>query len=501
MASVMCAVLATAVGLTGCTIGPNYSRPALAVPAAYKEAPTGWKVAQPADHADRGAWWEIFSDPVLNGLIEKANRSNQSIAEYAAAYRQAGALVAEARASYFPTATASGSTTRAGSGTTTGNTSHSYSTSLGASWEPDLWGSIGRSVTSERAGQQSAEANLANARLSVQGTLAEDYFNLRSLDAAQALYDRTVSAYKQSLLMTQNRYNVGVAGRADVVQAQTLLQSAQASAVDNQISRAQYEHAIAVLVGEPASTFSIAAAPLDAQPPTIPLRLPGALLERRPDVASAERTAAAANEQIGIAQAAFFPTLTLSASGGFDSTSLATWLTAPARFWSLGPSLAATLFDGGLRHAKVDAARAVYDQEAAAYRATVLAAFQNVEDNLASLRILADEEVIQRQAVASAEQSLAITTNSYKAGTTIFLDVLTAETTAFTARRSLVDIQGRRMVAAAGLIMALGGGWEGLGSGDAQAAQATAPASSTTPATTSSTPATTSPTPAASTSG
>ncbi|MGI4983251.1 MAG: efflux transporter outer membrane subunit, partial [Janthinobacterium lividum] len=364
MAYAACAVLTAGIGLTGCTIGPDYSRPALAVPTAYKEAPAGWKVAQPADRADRGDWWEIFGDPVLDALIEKANRLNQSIAAYQAAYRQAGALVAQARAGYFPTLGASASTTRAGSGVSNGNTSHSYATSLNASWEPDLWGSIGREVAAERDSRQSAEADLANARLSVQGTLAQDYFQLRSLDAAQALYDRTVVAYQQSLVMTQNRYTAGVAGRADVLQAQTQLQSAQASATDNQISRAQYEHAIAVLVGEPASTFSIAAAPLDAHPPGIPLSLPGVLLERRPDVAAAERGAAAANEQIGIAQAAFFPTLNLSASGGFDSASLATWLTAPARFWSLGPSLAATLFDGGLRHARVDAARAAYDQQA-----------------------------------------------------------------------------------------------------------------------------------------
>lgn len=468
--------LAGGVALTGCTIGPDYRRPSAAVPAAYKEAPAGWKVAQPSDRADRGAWWEIFGDPVLDGLIEKADRSNQSIAAYQAAYRQADALVAEARAGYAPTLGANASTTRAGSGTRSGNTSHSYATSLSASWEPDLWGSIGRQVAAQRANRQGAEADLANARLSVQGTLAQDYFQLRSLDAAQALYDRTVSAYQQSLTVTRNRYEAGVAGRADVVQAQTQLQSAQSAATDNQINRAQYEHAIAVLVGEPASTFSIAAAPLDAQPPTIPLTLPGALLERRPDVAAAERTVAAANEQIGIAQAAFFPTLTLSASGGFDSTSIANWLTAPARFWSLGPALAATLFDGGLRHARVDAARALYDQEAATYRGTVLSAYQDVEDNLASLRILADEETIQRQAVASAEQALAIVNNSYKAGTTTFLDVLTAQATAFSAERSLVDIQGRRMAAAAGLIKALGGGWQGLGDA-ATAAPAITPAS------------------------
>ena len=457
--------------LAACTIGPDYSRPPTTVPAAFKEAPAGWKVAQPADHQPRGAWWKIFNDPVLDGLIERANSANQSIASYQAAYRQAGALVAEAHSSYFPTLSASGSATRSGSGSRTSgvnvgggsNVANSYSTSLDASWEPDLWGSVSRTVASERASQQSAEADLANARLSVQGTLAEDYFQLRSLDSAQDLYDRTVASYQRSLQLTQNRYAVGVAGRADVIQAQTSLQSAQASATDNQVNRATYEHAIAVLVGEPASTFSLPPAPLDAAPPTIPLTLPSALLERRPDVASAERSAASANEQIGVAQAAYFPTLTLSGSGGFTAADFANWLTAPARVWSLGPQLAATIFDGGLRHARVEAARAAYDQAAATYRAAVLTAFQDVEDNLSTLRILASEEVIQRQAVASAEQALAIVTNEYKAGTTTFLDVLTSQATAFTAERSLVDIQGRRMVAAAGLIKALGGDWGGLG--------------------------------------
>lgn len=460
-------MFAVAVALSACAIGPDYSRPTVVVPAAFKEAPAGWKVAQPADHQPRGAWWEVFNDPVLNGLIDRANRSNQSIAAYQAAYRQAGALVAEAHSSYFPTLTGSGSVTRSGSGSRASAAggsavANSYSTSLDASWEPDLWGSVSRNVASERASQQSAEADLANARLSVQGTLAEDYFQLRSLDSAQALYDRTVASYQQSLQLTQNRYAAGVAGRADVIQAQTSLQSAQASATDNQVSRAQYEHAIAVLVGEPASTFALAPAPLDAVPPTIPLSLPSALLERRPDVAAAERSAAAANEQIGVAQAAYFPTLTLSASGGFTAADFANWLTAPARAWSLGPQLAATIFDGGLRHARVEAARATYDQSAATYRAAVLTAFQDVEDNLSTLRILASEDVIQRQALASAQQSLAIVTNEYKAGTTTYLDVLTAQATAFTAERSLVDIQGRRMVAAAGLIKALGGDWNGL---------------------------------------
>ncbi|WP_347555365.1 efflux transporter outer membrane subunit [Robbsia sp. KACC 23696] len=461
------AALVMAGALAGCVVGPNYKTPTTAVPAAFKEAPPGWKVAQPSDHDPRGAWWEVFGDPTLNGLIEKANQANQSIAQYEAAYRQATALIDQARSSYFPTLGATGSATRSGTGrnaSSTGRSSigNSYSAEAQASWEPDLWGSVRRSVTSERASAQSAQANLANARLSVQGTLAEDYFQLRALDAAQALYDETVSSYQDYLKLTQNRYAQGVAARSDVLQAQTQLQTAQASAVDNQVSRAQYEHAIAVLVGEPASVFTLAAAPLHAEPPTIPLTLPSSLLERRPDVAAAERSAASANEQIGIAQAAYFPTLTLSASGGFASSAFSDWLTAPARVWTIGPQLAATLFDGGLRRAKVAEARASYDQAAATYRAAVLTAFQDVEDNLSSLRILANEATIQRDAVSSAQQSLTISTNGYKAGTNQYLDVLTAQATLLSARRSLVDVEGRRMVAAAGLIKALGGGWDGL---------------------------------------
>ncbi|KKB64453.1 RND transporter [Robbsia andropogonis] len=463
----LCAALVMAGALGGCAVGPNYKTPAMAVPAAFKEAPPGWKVAQPADHDPRGAWWEVFGDPTLNALIEKANQANQSIAEYEAAYRQATALVAQARSSYFPTISLNGSETRSGygsvaSGTGQPSVSTSYSAKLDASWEPDLWGSVRRKVASERASAQNAQANLANARLSVQGTLAEDYFQLRALDSAQTLYDDTVRSYQDYLKLTQNRYAQGVAGRSDVLQAQTQLQNAQASAVDNQVDRAQYEHAIAVLVGEPASVFSLAAAPLQSVPPTIPLALPSTLLERRPDVAAAERSAAAANEQIGIYQAAFFPTLTLSATGGFASSMFSNWLTAPARMWTIGPQLAATLFDGGLRRAEVAGARAAYDQAAATYRATVLSAFQDVEDNLSSLRILANEAAIDQQAVVSAQQSLTVTTNGYKAGTNQYLDVLTAQATLLSTQRSLIDVNGRRMVAAAGLIKALGGGWEGL---------------------------------------
>ncbi|WP_144111360.1 efflux transporter outer membrane subunit [Paraburkholderia sp. BCC1886] len=456
--------------LAGCAVGPNYQRPAASIPASYKEAAPGWKVAQPADREDRGDWWNIYQDPQLDALQNKLNTANQTVAQYAAAYRQARALVGEARAAYFPTVGISAAATRSGNGNSSGGNgttstsrsgiSNSFNLGLDASWEPDLWGSVTRSVNAQKAGQQGAAADLANARLSAQATLAQTWFSLRALDSTQKLLDDTVAAYQRSLQLTQNQYAVGVAARSDVIQAQTQLQSAQASAIDNGVQRAQDEHAIAVLVGEPASTFSIPPSPLTATPPTVPAQMPSALLERRPDIASAERKAAAANEQIGVAIAAFFPSLTLSASGGFENSVFSQLLTAPSRFWTLGPQLAATLFDAGLRQAQTEAARATYDENVATYRQTVLTAFQDVEDNLASQRILAQEIVVQQQAVDSARQALDIVTNEYKAGTVPFLNVLTAQTTAFTAQQKLENIAGQRMVSSVGLVKALGGGWD-----------------------------------------
>ncbi|WP_175665571.1 efflux transporter outer membrane subunit [Burkholderia ambifaria] len=463
--------VATAVLLAGCAVGPDYHRPDTSIPAAFKEAPAGWKVAQPADRADRGPWWSVYDDPQLDALIGKLNASNQTIAQSAAAYRQARALVAEARAAYFPTVglTASGSRARSGRTSTSSSASgfgssssisNSYSVGLDASWEPDLWGKVSRSVSAQRAGEAAAAADLANARLSQQALLAQTYFQLRTSDALQKLLDDTVKSYGDSLRLTQNQYAQGVAARADVIQAQTQLQSAQAAAIDNGVARAQYEHAIATLIGEPASTFSLPPNPLTAQPPITPVDVPSALLERRPDIAAAERRAASANEQIGVAIAAFFPTLTLSATGGFQSSVWSQLFTLPARFWTVGPQLAATLFDAGLRAAQTDAARATYDQDVAAYRLAVLTAFQDVEDNLASQRILAQEVDVQRQAVDSAEQALAIVTNQYKAGTVAYLNVLSAQTTAFTAQQKLATIAGQRMVSSVGLVKALGGGWD-----------------------------------------
>ncbi|EDT42798.1 efflux transporter outer membrane subunit [Burkholderia ambifaria] len=463
--------VATAVLLAGCAVGPDYHRPDTSIPAAFKEAPAGWKIAQPADRADRGPWWTVYDDPQLDALIGKLNASNQTIAQSAAAYRQARALVTEARAAYFPTVglTASGSRSRSGRTSTSSSASgfgssssigNSYSVGLDASWEPDLWGKVSRSVSAQRAGEAAAAADLANARLSQQALLAQTYFQLRTSDALQKLLDDTVKSYGDSLKLTQNQYAQGVAARADVIQAQTQLQSAQAASIENGVARAQYEHAIATLIGEPASTFSLPPNPLTAQPPITPVDVPSALLERRPDIAAAERRAASANEQIGVAIAAFFPTLTLSATGGFQSSVWSQLFTLPARFWTVGPQLAATLFDAGLRAAQTDAARATYDQDVAAYRLAVLTAFQDVEDNLASQRILAQEVDVQRQAVDSAEHALAIVTNQYKAGTVAYLNVLSAQTTAFTAQQKLATISGQRMVSSVGLVKALGGGWD-----------------------------------------
>lgn len=456
--------------LSGCMVGPDYQRPTVAVPARFKEAAPGWQSAQPNDAAARGPWWQVFDDAELDRLENKVALSNQTVAAYAAAYAQAQALVSEARASYFPTLGLSVGQTRsksssAGFGSGNGNLagggiSTQYATDLDASWAPDLWGKVRRQVAGEKASAQSAAATLANAQLSAQGTLAQDYFQLRALDAAQQELDAIAASDQKTLALTVNQYKQGVATRSDVLTAQSAWQQAQAAAVDNGIARAQYEHAIAVLVGEPASTFSIAVAPFNATPPTIPAQLPSTLLERRPDVAAAERTAAAANEQIGIAIAAFYPTLTLSASGGFESSAFSNWLTAPARVWSLGPQLAATVFDGGLREAEVKAARASYDQDVANYRAVVLSAFQNVEDNLTSLRVLKQEVALDQAAAESGDQALAIALNQYKAGTGTYLSVMAAQVTADTAHKQWIAARGNQMIAAVGLIEALGGGWQ-----------------------------------------
>jgi NodT family efflux transporter outer membrane factor (OMF) lipoprotein len=472
--------------MTGCVVGPDYVRPTVITPDAYKEV-DGWKVAQPKDDVIRGAWWEIFGDPQLNALEPQVTISNQNLVVAEATYRQARALVREARASYFPTLTLgigytgfrdSATLGRSFAGSSSAGTSSTGASSAGASigggssstrsdfqlgldfsWELDLWGRIRRTVESNQASAQASAGDLESASLSFQAELAQDYFQLRTLDAQRQLLDATVAAFEQALELTKNRYASGVASQVDVVQAETQLKTTQAQAIDVGVQRAQLEHAIALLIGKPASTFSLPTAPVTTAPPAIPVGVPSALLERRPDIAAAERRVAAANAQIGVAEAAFFPTLTLSASSGFESSSLSQWLTAPSRFWSVGPSISETVFDGGLRRAQTDFARAGYDASVGTYRQTVLTAFQAVEDNLAALRILEQEAQVQDEAVKDAQKSVTLTTNQYKAGTVSYLNVITAQTIALTDETTAVQIRGRRMSAAVLLIQALGGGW------------------------------------------
>lgn len=445
--------------LSACTVGPNYVKPEMQAPKAFKEQ-AGWKSAQPQDELARGKWWEIFGDAELNKLAAQVEVSNQNIRAVEAQYRQARALAQQSQASYYPTVTGGVSATRSKASNISNSTSN-YNLNLGASWEPDIWGRIQRSVEAGNAGLQASAADLEAAKLSAQAALVQDYFLLRTNDARKMLLDNTVANYEKSLQLTQNQFAVGVAARADVVAAETQLKSAKAQAVDVGIQRAQLEHAISILIGKAPSELSIAPATsaFITLPPAIPLGIPSQLLERRPDIAAAERRAAQANAKIGVTEAAFYPNLTLSAALGFQSPSFANWLTAPARFWSLGPALAQSIFDGGLRKAQTAQAMAVYDQNAANYRQTILGAFQQVEDNLAALRILEQEAQLQDDAVKSAQESLQITLNQYRAGTVTYLNVVTVETIALNNEITALGIQSNRLSAAVLLITALGGGW------------------------------------------
>lgn len=454
--------------LSACTVGPDYVRPtATAVmPATFKEA-KGWKQAQPGGETIKGNWWEIFNDPQLNALEEQVGISNQNVIAAEAQFRQARALLHSARAGYFPTVSLGASVTNSRRSATTGGSQFAsgssttdYQLPLDISWEADIWGRIRRSVEAGRAGAQASAADLAALRISAQAALAQSYFQLRTLDAQQQLLDATVAAYQKALELTRNRYGSGVAAKSDVLQAETQLKSTQAQAIDIGVQRAQLEHAIALLIGKPASAFSLAPAPLPPITPAIPAGIPSQLLERRPDIAAAERRMAAANAQIGVAEAAWYPSLRLSASGGLESTSFAKWLTWPSRFWAVGPTISETLFDGGLRKAQDEQALAAYDAEVAAYRQTVLTGFQEVEDNLAALRILEQEARVQDETVAASRQSLDITTNQYKAGIVSYLNVLVAQTAELSNERAALDIRGRRLVAGVNLIKALGGGWD-----------------------------------------
>jgi len=456
--------------LAGCAVGPDYLRPDVETPAQFKEV-EGWKIAEPGDEAPRGKWWERYGDAQLNELVEQIEISNQNVRAAEAQYRQAVGVLGVARAAYFPTITSNFSANRA-QGVSSSSTSTGSSTitpgapirntdrlTLGASWEADVWGRISRNVEANTAAAQASAGDLQAALLSAQSTLVQTYMQLRANDAQRRLLEQTAVAYQRTLEITRNRYDAGVVGRIDVAQAESQLKTTQAQAIDLGVLRAQYEHAIAALLGKAPADFSLASTGGLPELPQIPVALPSTLLERRPDVAAAERRAAAANAQIGVAQAAFFPSLILNASGGYQSTSLSQLLTLPNRFWSVGPALALTLFDAGARSAQKDQAIALYDKSVATYRQTVLTAFQEVEDNLASLRILEEEAAVQREAAQFAAESLQLTQNQYQAGTVSYLNVVIAQAASLSANRSSIDISGRRLLASAALLKALGGDW------------------------------------------
>ena len=457
----------------GCAVGPKYVKPTVRIPAAYKES-ANWKKAQPQDEIIRGEWWKIFNDPRLDALEAEVNISNQNIAQAEAQYAQSYALVQAARSSFFPTLGATASYTRShnSSGNNSGSSSSNSSNSKYAvsnnllsadvNWELDLWGRIRRTMEANSANAQASKADLENARLSAQAQVAQDYFQLCSLDAQKKLLDDTDIIYQKFLNLTQNRYASGVAAQSDVLQAQTQLEMIEAQSIDIGVQRSQLEHAMAVALGKPASDFSIGPLTLPATVPSIPAGFPSEMLERRPDIAAAERTVAAANAQIGVAESAYFPTLTLGASGSYESSNLANLFSSPNPLWSLGPVLAETIFDAGLRRAQTAQAKAVYDADVASYRQTVLTAFQQVEDNLAALRILEQEKHVQDSALKDAWKTVELETNQYKAGTASALDVITTQAIALTDEKAVVTILGERMNACVLLIQYLGGGWKTL---------------------------------------
>ncbi|MGA8101283.1 MAG: efflux transporter outer membrane subunit [Candidatus Acidiferrales bacterium] len=477
------ASVATVLFLNGCTVGPKYQTPTVQTPAAYKEitpqnekSVENWKTAQPSDDALRGKWWQIFNDPELNTLEDRVNVSTQSSASAEASFMAARATVKEARSQLFPTVTTDPSVTREkqsnnlkefGSSTTgstpvatTNKAFTDYTFPFDATWVPDLWGKIRNTVKASAYGAQASAADLANTRLSMQADVAVDYFELRSQDSLKQLLDSTVQAYQESLRLTKVLYETGIDNDETVAQAETQLETTEAQDTNVGILRAQYEHAIAMLVGQPASTFSIPVEPLKVPPPAIPFGVPSQLLERRPDVAADERLMAQANAQIGVARAAYFPTLTLSASGGVESTSASNWFSWPSVLWAIGASASETIFDAGLRRATVQQYRSMYDETVANYRQTVLTAFQQVEDNLAALRVLSKEIEEQDVAIKSAQRYLTEATNRWKLGLDPYLDVITAETALLSNQQTMVNLRMQQITASVQLIEALGGGWD-----------------------------------------
>ena len=471
-------LIACAVMLSACAVGPDYVRPDALVPNGYKEsaidvAESEWRPAAPGD-VDPHPWWRTFNDPVLDELMGRVEDTNQNIQAALANLRLSRAQVREARAAFFPTLGASGSGNR-GQNTPSASVATTYKAQLQASWELDLWGGTRRSVESSDATAQATAADLGNVILSMRGELAQNYFQLRTLDEQLGLYKETLVAFRRSLAITQNQYNAGSVSKVDVAQAQAQLKAAEAQYVDLDLQRRQVEHAIATLMGTTPSQFSLAPAPLNAHLPRIAPTLPAELLERRPDVAAAERRVAAANANIGVAKSAYYPTLSLGASGGYQSTALDKLFMVPNQIWSLGPTLALSLFQGGAKIARSDQAVAAWERTVAQYRQTVLAAFKEVEDQLAATDLLAQEFAVQQEAVAASREAERLFLSQYTAGTVTYLSVVSAQTTALNNARTAVSIKGRRFLAAVALVRALGGGWDYSGMQTQDGAKKAAP--------------------------
>jgi NodT family efflux transporter outer membrane factor (OMF) lipoprotein len=445
-------------------VGPNYKQPAAPAPQTFKEPlPEGWKEAQPNDSAIRGKWWEVYNDPQLNALVEQVSITNQNVLEAEANFRAARYAIRIARASLFPTVGASPTIQTQRSATPLPGESGVYTTyslPVAASWPVDIWGAVRRNVHAAEATAQSDYALLENARLSYQSELAQDYFELRGTDGDIDLLTTTVKSYEDYLTLTQNRYKSGVASGADVAQAETQLDTTKAQLIDLGVARAQYEHAIAVLVGKPPAELTLPSGLLKTPPPVTPVAVPSALLERRPDIAAAERQMAAIQEQIGIAVAAFYPSLDLSASLGFGPAEFTKGFLWPSRVFAVGAASSETIYEGGKRRAQVKQAQALFDSSVASYRETVLTAFQQVEDDLAALRILADESAATALAVKAAKEALDISTYQYKAGTVNYLQVITSQAAYLGAEETAVNLLARRMVSSVLLIQAMGGGWD-----------------------------------------
>ena len=455
-----------ALQLTGCVVGPKYHPPAVQAPVAYKEI-GDWKPAQPNDQNLGGEWWKIFQDPQLDALELQVNVSNQNLKAAEAQFQQARAVLRYYRADYYPTVTAGPSATRtrvsANSATSTtlhGVTYNDFVLPFDVSYQADVWGRVRKNVESYREQAQASAADLATVNLSMHADLAVDYFQARSLDAEEQLLNSTVKEYEQALELNENRFHGGIASEVDVEQAETQLETTRAEAIDVGVARAQFEHAVAILIGKPPAEFTLPPLPLTAPPPHIPISVPSELLERRPDIAAAERRVASSNAQIGVAKTAYYPLINLGASGGFESSAISTLINGPSGLWSIGLSAVGTVFDVGRRRSLNDQARAAYDYQVAAYRENVLTGFQQVEDNLAAVRILENEAQVQDQAVAAAQRSLDLSVTRYKGGVTSYLEVITAQSAALADEVTAVNILGRRMANTVLLIQALGGGWD-----------------------------------------